>query len=330
MSLDRPALTVSVHRGRVLESTHRVHALVVDADGRVVRSWGDSEWLTVLRSAAKPFQTLPLVADGAADHFGFSGEEIALCCGSHNSEERHLETVRSMLAKAGVAESHLVCGPHIPLLRDRERELAGSGRPLTAIVNNCSGKHAGMLALAAFHGWRLKGYERPEHPVQRRIRREIVHWTECDPDALGEGLDGCGVPTFAVPLRSIAGAMARLAAAAGDGGAPTRVAEAMVRYPFMVAGSERLCTCLMGEERDHLLAKAGAEGVYAAADLKRRLGVALKVEDGAWRAAPPALLAVLERTGILSHGTMRALARFSEPPVLNTLGEDVGRLVVDP
>lgn len=329
MTRDRQPLKVSVHRGSVLESTHSVHALVVDAGGGVVRSWGDSRRLTVLRSAAKPFQALPLVADGAADHYGFTGEEIALCCGSHNSEERHLATVRSMLAKAGVAESHLVCGPHVPLWRDRERELAGSDTPLTAIMNNCSGKHAGMLALAAFHGWALEGYEQPGHPVQRRIRREIAHWTRTEPDALGEGLDGCGVPTFAVPLEGIAGAMARLAAAAADGGAPGRVANAMVRFPFMVAGSERLCTCLMGEERDHLLAKAGAEGVYAAADLHRQLGIALKVADGAWRAAPPALLAVLERTSILSQGTMRALARFSQPPIVNTLGEDVGRLVVE-
>lgn len=329
MSPDGPPLTVSVHRGSVVEATHSVHALVADADGRVVRSWGDTGRLTVLRSAAKPFQTLPLVSDGAADHFGFSGEEIALCCGSHNSEERHLETVRSMLAKAGVPESRLVCGPHVPLWQERERELADAGTPLTPIMNNCSGKHAGMLALAAYHRWPLEGYERPEHPVQRRIRDEILRWTRSAPGSIRAGADGCGVPTLAVPLADIAGAMARLAAAAG-GGAPRRVAEAMVHHPFMVAGSERLCTCLMGEERDHLLAKAGAEGVYAAADLKRALGVAIKVEDGAWRAAPPALLAVLERAGILSHGTMQALARFSEPPLVNTLGEDVGRLVVDP
>ena len=312
----------------MVESTHRVHALVVDAEGDVVRSWGDTGRLTVLRSAAKPLQTLPLVADGAADHFGFSGEEIALCCGSHNSEEEHLRTVRAMLAKAGISESQLVCGPHAPLLRRRERELADAGIPLTPIMSNCSGKHAGMLALAAFHGWPLEGYERPDHPVQCRIRREVLYWTQCDPGSIREGVDGCGVPTFAVPLAAAAGAMARLASAARDGGTPGRVVGAMVRYPFMVAGSERLCTCLMREERDRLLAKVGAEGVYVAADPGRRLGVALKVEDGARRAGPPALLAVLERTGILSRGTMRALARFSAPALVNTRGEEVGRLVV--
>ena len=313
----------------MLESTHRVHAVVADAGGDVVRSWGDTGWLTVLRSAAKPFQTLPLVADGAAEHFGFSGEEIALCCGSHNAEQRHLQTVRAMLAKAGVSETRLVCGPHAPLLRKRERELADAGTPLTPIMSNCSGKHAGMLALASFHGWPLEGYAHPHHPVQRRIRRELLHWMQCDPGSVPEGVDGCGVPTLAVPLRSAAGAMARLAAAACEGGAPGRVARAMVRYPFMVAGSERLCTCLMGEERDHLLAKVGAEGVYVAADLGRKLGVALKVEDGARRAAPPALMAVLERTGLLSQGTKQALARFSAPPLVNTRGEGVGRLVVE-
>ena len=325
-----PPLTVSASRGPLLESAHRVHAVVADAAGRVAACWGDAERVTVLRSAAKPFQTLPLVADGAADHFGFSDEEIALCCGSHNSEEAHLVAARSMLARAGVPESRLACGPHPPLRSERARELAAAGASPIPAMSNCSGKHAGMLALAAFHRWPLAGYERPEHPVQRRIRRELGRWARCDPRALATGVDGCGVPTFAIPLRDLAAAMARLAAAAAAGGAPGRVVGAMVRHPFMVAGTDRLCTRLMDAAAGRVLAKTGFEGVYAAADLERALGVALKVEDGARRAADPALLAVLERTGVLSRGAARALADRAAPPRTNTRGEVVGRLTVDP
>ena len=211
MNPERPTLTVSVHRGPVLESAHRVHAVVADAAGGVVHGWGDVGRLTVLRSVAKPFQALPLVADGAADHFGFSGEEIALCCGSHNSEEEHLTVARSILSKAGVDEALLVCGPHPPLLRERERELAAAGTPITSIMNNCSGEHAGMLALAAFHRWPLEGYEELAHPVQQRMLRELARWHGGETRAMRWGVDGCGVPTFAVPLEDLAGGMARLA-----------------------------------------------------------------------------------------------------------------------
>ena len=323
-------LTVSVSRGPLLESTHRVHAVVADAAGRIAGSWGDAGRSTVLRSAAKPFQALPLVADGAADRFGLSGEEIALCCGSHNSEEAHLAVARSTLGKAGVAESLLVCGPHPPLLRERERELAAAGTPLTSIMSNCSGKHAGMLALTAFHSWPLEGYEDPAHPVQLRMRRELARWARCDPRAIASAVDGCGVPTFAIPLRDLAAAMARLVAAAGEGGAPGRVVGAMVSHPFMVAGTDRLCTRLIEAEGARVIAKTGAEGVYAAADRERGLGVAVKVEDGAWRAAPPALLAVLARAGILSQDAAGALAEHVAPPLTNTLDDVVGRLAVDP
>ena len=320
-------LAVTVHRGSLPESTHRVHAVVADAAGTVAGSWGDAGRLTVLRSAAKPFQALPLVAEGAADGLGISGEEIALCCGSHNSEEAHLAAARSLLAKAGAAESRLVCGPHPPLRRERARELAAAGTPLTPIMSNCSGKHAGMLALSAFNGWPLKGYARPAHPVQLRMRRELARWVRCDPGAIPSAVDGCGVPTFAVPLRDLAAGMARLAVAAAEGGAAGRVVRAMVRHPFMVAGTGRLCTRLIEAEGGRVIAKTGAEGVYAAADLERGLGVALKVEDGSRRAAPPALLEVLKRSGILCESAGRALAAFARPTVTNTLGEVVGDLV---
>ena len=325
----RRCLEVQVVRGRVVESRHEVHAVVADSSGRIVASWGDDRRVTLLRSAAKPFQTLPLVEDGAADHFGFTEEEIALCCGSHNSEEEHLRAARSILAKAGVPEELLACGAHPPLLDDRREALAVAGTRPTPIMSNCSGKHAGMLALAAFHEWPLRGYARPEHPVQLRMGREVARWTGTDPAEIGWEVDGCGVPSFAVPLRDLAHGAARLAAASREEGPPRRVVAAMTRHPFMVAGTGRLCTRLMEEECGRVFAKVGAEAVYMAGDVDRGVGVALKVEDGAWRAAPSALLAVLELAGILSPGAKRALEDFLEPAVTNTLGDEVGRMAVE-
>ena len=325
----RPALGVRFTRGRVVESGHRVHAVVAEASEGLTGSWGDAARVTVLRSVAKPFQALPLVADGAAKRFGFSGEEIALCCGSHNSEAVHMEAARSILGKAGVPEELLVCGAHAPLLAARRDEMSAAGIPWTPLMCNCSGKHAGMLALAAFHGWPLRGYERMDHPLQRRMGREVAKWTGVTPAEMVWETDGCGVPTFALPLSELARAVARLAVAAREEGPPRRIVRAMTRHPFMVAGTGRLCTRLMEEEGGRVFAKVGAEGVYVAGDLERGLGVALKVEDGAWRAAPPALMEVLDRAGITSSGARRALGDFAEPVLRNTLGDEVGRVTVE-
>ena len=324
-----PALEVRFPRGRVVESRHRVHAVVAEASGELVGTWGDRLWTTVLRSAAKPFQALPLVADGAARQFGFTGAEIALCCGSHNSEEVHMRTVMSMLGKAGVSAEHLACGAHAPFLPARRDELLAAGTPWTPLMCNCSGKHAGMLALAVFHGWPLEGYERADHPLQRRVARELAYWTGVAPAGMAWETDGCGVPTFVLPLAKLARAVARLAAAAREEGAPREVVRAMTRHPFLVAGTGRLCTRLMEEERGRLFAKVGAEGVYIAGDPARGLGVVLKVEDGAWRAAPPALMSVLARAGMLSAEAARALGDFAEPPVRDNLGREVGRVSVE-
>ncbi len=323
-----PRLEVQVFRGRLVESTHRVHAVVADRTGRVVAAWGDRRLVTVVRSAAKPFQALPLIADGAAKHFGLSEEEIALCSGSHNSEEVHVEIARSILAKAGVAEELLACGAHPPLLAERRNALVAAGKAPTAVMSNCSGKHAGMLALAAFHGWPPRGYERREHPVQKRIGSEVSRWMGTDAGEMAWETDGCGVPTFGVPLVNLAGAAARLAGAAARDGAPRRIVRAMTRFPFMVAGSGRLCTRLMEVEYGRVFSKVGAEAVHVAGDVDRGLGVALKVEDGARRAADPALLWVMRRAGILSAAAERSLRDHARPVRRNTLGDEVGRLAV--
>lgn len=318
---------VRILRGRVVESEHRAHAVVVDATGNPIASWGDPRRVTFLRSAAKPFQTIPLLESGAADRFGITDEEVALCCGSHNSEARHVAVARSILARAGLDDSDLEGGPHRPLREAVAKEMARRGEEATAIHSNCSGKHAGMLALAVHHGWPTRGYIEPDHPVQRCVTREVARWCRLPVEALGLGRDGCGVVCFAVPLAEMAGAYARLCRATGTDAAARRVVGAMRAHPFMVAGTDRLCTALM-EGSPSLVAKVGAEGVYCAGDVVEEVGVAIKIEDGSRRAAGAVLLAVLDGVGLLG-GSVDVLAPFRVPEVTNTRGEVVGRLEIE-
>ena len=319
---------VEVSRGSLVESRHRVSIAVADGEGHLRARAGQAELVVYARSAVKPFQALPLVDDGAADRFGFSPAELALCCGSHNAEERHLEAVRAILRGIGADEEALACGPHVPLGAAAAQALAARGEEPTRIHNNCSGKHAGMLALARFHGWPLAGYHRPEHPVQERVRAEIARWTGLPGDEIHAGIDGCGVPTFALPLSALAAAFARLSAAArrGDAG-PARVVGAMVQNPEYVAGTDRLCTDLMRVAAGRIVAKVGAEGVYCAGIPGAELGLALKVEDGGGRAAEPALLAVLAALHVLADDELAALERYALPAIVNTRGEQVGTIV---
>ncbi len=286
--------------------------------------------MTLLRSVAKPFQAVPLVEDGVTTRFALTAAELALTCASHNSEDVHIAAARSILQKVGLDETALICGAHPPLLPSRAAELREMGLEEAAITSNCSGKHAGMLALAVHHGWPSRGYELRAHPVQRRMAGEVARWTGLATADLRLETDGCGVPCFGVPLISLARGAARFAGAVSKGQeGPRAVAEAMTAHPFMVAGSGRLCTALMSTAKDGLFAKVGAEGVYAAGSPEAGVGVALKVEDGAWRAAPPALLAVLRVVGLLGETAWEALEDYHSAWVVNTVGDPVGRISAD-
>jgi len=206
---------VVVERAGLLESAHRVHVAVVDSEGRLSASVGDAERIVFHRSAAKPFQAVPLVDDKVAERFTLTTEELALCCASHSGEPEHEALARSILSKAGLDESDLECGPHLPLDRAAAEALLRAGGSPSAIHNNCSGKHAGMLALAVAHGWPTRGYIRRDHPVQVRMVAEMCRWTKLQEDGIGLGQDGCGVVSFATPLARLAGGFARLGGADG-------------------------------------------------------------------------------------------------------------------
>ncbi|MGH7644027.1 MAG: asparaginase [Gemmatimonadales bacterium] len=310
-------MIVELRRGSIVESRHVVHVAVVERGGTLVARAGNPDLVTFTRSTAKPFQALPLVADGVVERFDITTPELALCCASHSSEPAQVDLARALLCKIGCSENDLLCGPHPPLSERVARDYAARGVRLAAVHSNCSGKHAGMLALARHHGWPTVGYVRPEHPVQRRCLAEVARWTGVSPGDVGTAVDGCGVVCFAVPLRNLAMAYAKL----GDGGG--RVIDAMLAHPELVAGDGRPCTDLMRAHPGRVVAKVGAEGVYAALMLSEGLGVALKVEDGHDGAAALTVAAVLAELGLPSPPSLAAR------PVLNSRGETVGELRVN-
>ena len=314
-------------RGGVVESVHRVSAAVVDASGRLQAKAGDPQLVTFARSAAKPFQALPLLEDGAAERFGVREDELALVCASHSSEPAQVELVRGLLTRVGLAESDLACGPHRPLSADLALNPGGAeeAAPRTALASNCSGKHTGMLALARHHGWPTAGYHQSTHSVQRRCKESMARWANLPQEQVGEGVDGCGVVSFALPLASLALAYARLGTSQEPG--PRKVVQAMTRRPDLIAGRGRPCTALMQAYPGRVLAKVGAAGVYGAALLDRGLGIGLKVEDGDTWAAVLALWAVLEQLD-LNPPPSQSLPLFAALPVRNTRGETVGSLKV--
>ncbi len=324
---------VAVVRGDLLESRHEISAAVVDADGTLVAGCGDPDRVAFWRSCAKPFQAAPAVAAGAADALGVDEEELALACASHNGETRHVAVARRLLAHAGADESALVCGPHASLNDEVARAMAGRGERPGRVHSNCSGKHGLMLAFARHAAWDAEGYARPAHQLQRRALAEVAAWTGLDPARIPFAADGCGVPSFALPLRRMALAWARLGAAgAGDAvdavpassvAGMRRLVHAMRAHPFLVAGTARLDTDLIGGSGGRVISKVGAEGVYCAAVPELRVALALKVEDGASRALEPALLGLLD---IVAPGVAPPLEAYRSPPIRNTLGDTVGRI----
>jgi len=306
---------VELRRGTVVESRHRVHVAVVNADTTLVAQAGDPQLITFWRSAAKPFQAMPLVEDGAAERFKLTSEDLALICASHSSEPPQVARVRELLQKIGCSERDLLCGPHRPLSEAVAKDYETRGVRLTAVYSNCSGKHAGMLALAKHHGWPTEFYTRLEHPVQQRCLAEVSSWTGMPAEEIGVGVDGCGVACFAMPLVSMARAYARL-----EG--PIR--DAMLKHPELIAGEGRPCTEMMRAHPGQVVAKVGAEGVYSALLVREKLGVALKVEDGHSVASALALAAVLGELGLRPQPDS-----LVSRPTQNSRGETVGEMRVN-
>ena len=320
-------LDILVTRGSGIESRHRVHAAVVNANGALVGASREPQTVTMWRSCAKPFQVMPLLASGGFDEVGWGDDELALACASHGGEPEHVAIAESMLRDLGLEEGDLACGPHEPLSPRGARIVRESGERPTRLHNNCSGKHAAMLARAHVAGWTLEGYEREEHPVQRGALEEVARWSGVPADQIIRAVDGCGVVVFGLPLQAMARAYAAFGAAVARGEEiPTRVAHAIGTRPFLFGGTDRFDSLVVEETEGRVISKVGAEGVHTVVVFDLGLAFAVKVEDGATRAQYPAVLRMLEYLGALPERMSPRLAEYARTRIRTTRGEVVGEL----
>jgi L-asparaginase II len=329
---------VEVTRGGITESRHRGHIVAVEPDGTIAAFLGAPETVTYLRSSAKPHQAIPLLASGAADRFGFNEREIALACASHSGEPIHTEVAAAMLKKIGLGPEALKCGVHEPFSPDVARQLRERGEAPNVLQNNCSGKHAGMLALALHLGAPTETYDEPTNPVQLAIGKTVAQFSGVPIEDIAVGTDGCGVPVFGITVKAMALMYARLVSTPADYDAQTkkacsRIVSAMTTHPELIGGTaDRLDTEIMRAAPGRLVSKVGAEGVYTVgilpcAEWPRGLGLALKIEDGDdHRARPTVVIESLRQLGILKNESLEAVARYAFFPVRNRRGDVVGEV----
>jgi len=318
---------VDVFRGPRVESCHRGAIAISDTEGHLVLTLGDVARPVYPRSAIKALQAIPLVESGAADAFDLSAEELAVACASHSGDQVHVDAVASLLAKAGLDESYLACGAHWPMSDVATQALLVAAKRPRAIHNNCSGKHAGMLAAAVYLGLDPRGYETPDHPLQVMIARILSDTCGVSLDPTDMGVDGCSLPTYALPLSALAQGFARLGTGAGlpseRARSGQRLMEACFAAPVLVAGDGRFDTIVLRGLAGAAFTKGGAEGVHCAALPELGLGVALKIDDGAKRGAERALSEVL---AALLPKAWAVLANELEGELHNWRGRLVGRM----
>jgi L-asparaginase II len=311
---------VELWRGPILESVHAGHAVICDAGGEIVEAWGDPARIVLPRSSAKMIQALPLVESGAASRFGLRSEQLALACASHQGGRIHVERVDRWLGDLGLGDDDLRCGPEVTRDTALHEMMIREGIETRQVHNNCSGKHAGFLTLTR-HLDAGPDYVDPDHPVQQAAREAWERMT--GETVAGFGIDGCSAPNFATSLLGVARAMARFASATHDSAEMTLV-RAMTRHPDLVAGEGRACTNLMRALEGRVAVKTGAEGFFVAIIPELKLGVALKIADGAVRASECALTALLVHLGVLDARDPMA-RRYLDTPILNRRGLKVGQ-----
>jgi L-asparaginase II len=333
-----PPVAARVLRGGRLESAHRASVAACEETGRLLYALGDAACGIYVRSAAKPFQALPLLEAGGEREFRLGDDDIALMCGSHGGEPRHVRVAARLLERGGFSRRDLVCGVHWPMHEPSARALARRGESPTALHNNCSGKHAGLLLACRAYGFPARGYSEPGHPIQREVIRRISFLCGVPVRKIPVAVDGCNLPVFFLPLSALARGYARLLAerVPGEGtaraAARRRVVRAMTASPGMVAGADRFTTDFLRAGGGAWIGKEGAEGVYAVgvgASARTRgeaVGIALKIEDGSSRARDAVMLALLEHLGLVGPRARRALAKHRHPAVRSVRGDVVGAI----
>lgn len=324
---------VDVTRGGIVESRHRGAFCVVDQKGDVILSQGDINQEIFPRSSIKAIQALPLMESGAADAFGFTDEEIALACASHGGEVQHVAVATSMLNKMGLGKEQLQCGSHWPMNEEAGRHLAMEGETPNTLHNNCSGKHSGFLAYLKHMKVNPTAYTDVDHPLQQLIRAALEDVCEVDLSKAPVGIDGCAIPTWALPLKNLALGFSKYAQPDGRVSAERataikRLTKAVFSAPFMVAGSNRYCSRIMTAFNGRVFVKVGAEGVFTAFVPQRGLGIAVKCDDGAFRGAEIILSAIFEDLGVISKEEFEkaGVGDLEETPITNRQGAHVGEV----
>jgi L-asparaginase II len=314
---------IQTERGGLAECVHFGAVAVVDAGGRLLASAGDAQRLTFTRSTLKPFQALPFMEAGGAEHFGLDDPQLALLCASHNGEDRHVAQVDRLLAASRLGYKRLQCGCHTPYFV--ELGVKGPGAPYDERHHNCSGKHAGFLAYCVQHGLALDNYLAIDHALQRAIARELMRVMELQSHEMAVGTDGCSAPNYAVPLSRLALGYARLAAGSGACGASlARLSQAMRSHPDLVSGSGRNDEAFMRIGRGDWVSKVGADGVQAIGSCSRQTGLAIKIADGSKPALFAAAVEAMDQLGWLDAQQRQALQPWRAADIRSIKGEQVG------
>ncbi len=320
-------ILVAVKRGNIAENYHRGHICVVNNRKNIVFSVGNPHFITYMRSCAKPIQAIPVITTGAYEKFGLTEKEITIFAGSLNGEDFQVEILRNILEKLKLKESCLKCGIHPPSHKETRAKLKEYG----VLHNNCAGKHLAMLTLCRFFDWPIENYDKMEHPVQQVILKEISFFTEVKENDIHIGIDGCGVPVFALPLYNLALAYMKFAdyKQINDDSRQSAVRLLMknaLKYPELIAGNRRICTEIM-RAKSNVFAKVGADGSYGLSIFKKKLGIALKIESGNMRALNVAVIEVLRQLNVIDEKALEQLKIFYDIKVFNHRKDVVGKFV---
>ncbi|RCW42003.1 MULTISPECIES: asparaginase [unclassified Halanaerobium] len=319
-------ILVEEYRGKLLENIHRGDIAVCSAEKKVTAFCGDTAKDVYYRSAAKPLQVLPVITSGAADKYGFTDKEIALMSASHSGEEFHIEILKNILSKMNLTVDDLRCGSHPPFSRSARKHLRENDLPITQAHNACSGKHSAQLALAKFYGWDMDTYYKKEHPVQQLLLKTISEVADYPEEKIYQGIDGCGVVVFGLPLKNIAYSYFLLENTefldkkyrkAAD-----RIVRVMKEYPAVIAGTDRFGTLLCQTLSKNILAKSGADGVFALAFDDK--GIAVKIEDGKLPAAYPVVIDILKKYDVITDEEIEKLDKYYRPVIKDHNGRKAG------
>ena len=314
-----------------VENIHRGDVAVVNCEGEIVEAIGNAHLPMFWRSAAKPFQALPFVKNGGLDKYNITEEELAILVSSHSGEPNHVALINGLLQKLGLSESDLECGVMRPLNGKAFKALIKSGEPITQVHNQCSGKHAQIMALAIMLGVEVKGYSQPQHEAEKLIFKHVAMASKVPEDKLEIGIDGCGVPVFYLPLYNMSLAYARLSTPSkGDWGdyeiAATKIRDAMRHYPQVMSGTGRIDCAVSEVTGGRIVGKMGSDAVYCLAVTDEDLGIAFKIEDGDYAAVTPMVIAILKHLDLLTKDEMTALDEKFPPILKNHRGDVIGTI----